>query len=115
MTPDLQALLADVEAWRIEYANPEHTNYDLANRAYKLLVQLAAAVREMAKQLPAEHERFVRCSREFVAQLLAEPSPPVCIIKVEERNGGELYFAAQVHECPATTPPSPVTVQEKAA
>jgi hypothetical protein len=50
------------------------------------------------------HERWVRCSPEFVAQLLAEPSPPVLIIRIEERDNGELYFEAERHVCPSIDP-----------
>jgi hypothetical protein len=57
------------------------------------------ALREMAMYGPAPHEQYVRCSREFVAELLAAPSQPVTI-QIETRRGNELHFSATRHDCP---------------
>lgn len=70
-----------------EYTDGEHTEACVLRRHVGLLT-------------PEPHERFVRCTPEFVEQLRAYPSRPVTI-EIHEREGGELFFVAIEHVCNA--------------
>ena len=61
--------------------------------------QMVTEIERLRALLPRPGERYVRCSEEIVAQLLAEPSQPVTL-KVEGRSGNELQFILTRHDCP---------------